>query len=217
MQSNHASNTDEVFLKSNNCFASLSWLMLPNSYCFSFFIFMSVLCMSMHDLGNHSSMNAGKHLPCERIIQSFLYREQFLSNSCNCCLIMWRIHVGKCIQLDAAYWVWEFIHYNEEQSNLLSVSEMLLFYEYGSEVFSGKQCIALRSITRTTMRSCVPDHFQTERQKQTPDKRIVLIICPSAASVMASRITVIEIRPSWEKRKEGARREGEKERGKTGE
>lgn len=91
---------------------------------------------------------------------------------------------------------------------------------------SGKQCIALRCIKSSTIRSCVVDHFEREgegdrlRQRQTPDKRDCLdyLSVSDVRSVlwatMASRITVIEIRPRCERerkeRKRGRKREGKK-------
>lgn len=124
----------------------------------------------------HSAMEIScvKECDCWDFFFSFLFfscRTQFSSNSCNCCLIIWHIHISKCIQLqpvwDAADWVREFIHYNEEQSAPLSFSDISLFMMLSMALRlsenSGKQCVALRYIESSTIRSCVVDHLETGR------------------------------------------------------
>lgn len=88
---------------------------------------------------------------------------------------------------------------------------------------SGKQCIALRYIKSSTIRSCVVDNSERERegerlrQRQTPDKRDCLDylsvsdVRSALWTTMASRITVTEIRPRWERERGGERGE-ERER-----
>lgn len=166
------------------------------------------MCVDLCGLGNHSWQRKSTHTqkrntrrwrsPVWRnvITVTFFFFScwaQFSSNSCNCCLIIWHIHISKCIQLqpvwDAADWVREFIHYNKEQSAPLSFSDISLFMMLSMALRlsenSGKQCVALRYIESSTIRSCVVDHFEREGERERDKlqtKAIVSIICPSAMS-----------------------------------
>ncbi len=94
---------------------------------------------------------------------------------------------------------------------------------------SGKQCIALRYIESSTIRSCVVDNFEKkgEGERQTLDKSDCLDylsvshVSGALWATMASRITVTEIRPRWgreRKRERGGRKERRgNERGKESE
>lgn len=79
-------------------------------------------------------------LPC-------LWRKQSSSHLCNCCLIVRHIHISAAASA-AVHRVGEFIHYNENKGNLLSVSETLLFvllFRVGL-CRCHRQCAALRHI-----------------------------------------------------------------------
>lgn len=154
---------------------------------------------------------------------------QFSSNSCNCCLIIWHIHIRHAFSYSLLRTLWieweEFIYYNKEQSAPLSFSDISLFMMLSMALRlsedSAKQCIALRYIESSTIRSCVVDNFERGRGRQTPDKSdcqdylSVSDVRSALWATMALRITVAEIRPCWGKRKE-KRKRGRKERRERG-
>lgn len=156
----------------------------------------------------------------------FLCQTQFSSNSCNCCLIIWHIHISKMhsssrlfrtrrIELESSSITMK----NKAPLPTICFRHFALYdAEYGSEV--------VREFRQTMSRFEIYQELHNEilccwsfwkggsrRWRQTPDKGDCLDylsvsdVRSTLWATMASRITMIEIRPCWERGSEGANRE----------